>query len=125
MEGKRIYLQPVGTLLSAINDLIEIQRGKLTFWDLFQGEIRFIIRMYAFKWELRFTVLDIGLNRCQVKLEIGGERSGRECLVIREFALLDSLMINMAEIELQTCDADTKAGPPGAVHTAKPDASLV
>ena len=105
MGGKKIYLQPVVTLISAVNDLIEIQKGRITFSDTPNGKIHFLVKMYAFKWELRFSVKDIGLNRCQVELKISGEQSGHEKLINREFALLDSMLISLAEIELTANEA--------------------
>jgi len=100
MEGKRIYLQPTGTLISAINDLVEIQKGKITFSDKQGGVIHFSIKMYAFKWELQFAVRDIGQNRSQVSLLIGGEQHNQEKVISQEFALLDSILIGLAQIEI-------------------------
>ena len=100
MEGKKIYLQPMGTVIDAINDLIEMQKGRITYSDTPNGVVNFAVKMYAFKWELRFTVQDIGKNRCHVLLEIVGEERGREKFVRREFALLDTFLITGAEVEL-------------------------
>ena len=100
MEGKRTYLQPAGTVINAICDLIEIQKGKVTHSDTPHGEITFFVRMYAFKWELRFSVTDIGNNRCQARLEISGEGLGQEAFIQREFALLDTFLTTAAEIEI-------------------------
>ena len=99
-DGKRVYLQPIGTIISAIHDLIEIQKGKVTYADTVKGEVHFTVRMYAFKWDLRFTINDIGQNRCQVQLVIGGEQYSHEKVILQEFALLDSILIGLAQIEL-------------------------
>ena len=100
MEGKRIYLQPVGTVINAICDLIEIQKGKETYSDPSRGKVSFLVKMYAYKWEIRFSVTDIGKNRCQVQLEIGGEGLGQAQFIQREFALLDTFLTTLAEIEI-------------------------
>ena len=49
--------------------------------------------------EYRFTVTDTGKNRCRVQLEADGDTQRKKRHIIREFALLDSLLINDAEIE--------------------------
>lgn len=100
MIGRKIYLQPMGIVLDTINDIVELQKGKLTFSDTPHGKIHFLIKMYAFKWELRFSVMDIGNNRSQVQIEIEGEARGRENLIGREFALLDSMLVTGAQIEI-------------------------
>lgn len=101
MEASRIYLQPMGLVLDTINDIVELQKGKLTFSNTPNGEIHFCIKMYGFKWELRFTITDIGKNRCTVEIEVDGEKRGREKLIIREFALLDAMLVGGAQIELR------------------------
>lgn len=98
--GKRIYLQPMGMVLDTINDIVELQKGKLTYSDTPHGKINFLVKMYAFKWELSFTVTDIGKNRSQVQIEIDGDTQSKEKLILREFALLDSMLIAGAQIEI-------------------------
>ena len=100
MEGRKIYLQSVPTVLGAICDLIEIQKAKTTFSDTRHGKIHFQIKMYCFRWELRFAVADLGHSRTSVTLEILGEQRDRKNLTLREFALLDSMLAIGAEIEL-------------------------
>ena len=100
MEGRKIYLQPMGTVLSAVLDIVELQKGRVAYSDTPNGQIRFSVRMYGFKWELGFTVADIGKNRCTVQIEVAGEERGRERMVLREFALLDSMLLADSKIEL-------------------------
>ena len=100
MEGSKIYLQPCATVLSAVSDLAELQKGQFTFSDTHRGQIHFAIEMYAFRWELRFAVIDIGKNRSKVTIEAGGELRARRNLIRREFALLDSILLIGAEIEI-------------------------
>ena len=100
MEDEKIYLQPKCAVLNAICDIVELQKGRLTFSDTPHGLIHFSVRMYAFAWEIRFRVTDIGLNRCVVRIDIGGEARGRENMIFREFALLDSMLLIGAKIEI-------------------------
>lgn len=100
MEAQKIYLQPIEMVLAAINDLVELQNGKLTFSDTPHGKIHFLIRMYVSIWELKFTVADIGKNRSNVQLEVCGEPHDSQEMIEREFALLDSMLVIGAKTEL-------------------------
>lgn len=106
MKGEKIYLQPMGTVLDAVNDIVELQNGRLTFSDTPRGKIYFAVKMYVFEWELRFTVTDIGGNRSQVQIEIEGEARDGESLIHREFALLDSMLVTRAKIEMTEKEDD-------------------
>jgi len=92
LMNKKIYFHPVRTVLNAVNDIVELQKGRLTYSDTPHGKIHFLITMYAFEWELRFTVTDEGNGRSGVTLEIGGEKRDKEDLLRLEFALLDSML---------------------------------
>ena len=100
MQGNKIYLQPFGTALHVINDMVELQKGKIIFSDSPHGIIHFMVEMYGNKWEFRFTVTDIGKNRCNVKIGIENEARNSEELIERQFALLDSMLIVDAKMEL-------------------------
>ena len=104
MTGRKIYLQPRGTLLQAICDLVELQRGKYTFSDSPNGIIHFLVRMYHNKWEFKFIVKDIGQNRSGVELAVDGRAKDTEGVISREFALLDSMLAIGAEIELEDAE---------------------
>ncbi len=108
VQGKKVYLQPRGMLLDAVHDLVELQRGRKLKTDTPQGTVQFVISMYGFKWELHFTVTDVGKNRCQVRLEISGDPgTGVESIIHREFALLDSMLILGAKIEITDKEPST------------------
>ena len=92
MEDKKEYLKPMGTALQVINDLVELQNGKLTFSDTPHGKIFFSIEMYGNKWELQFTAEETGENHCSVKIAIEQAAQGGEEMLRREFALLDSML---------------------------------
>lgn len=89
----KIYLQPPGMILNAINDLVELQRAKLTFADIPRGKIHFQVEMYGFQWEYRFTVEDADANRSLVTLEIVGETTKKVDRAKKQFSLLDSMLI--------------------------------
>ena len=99
MVGKKVYLQPRGTVIDGICDLIEIQNGKVTLSDTPNGIVHFRVAMYGSKLELKFTVADIGRNRSFVRLEIVSDRS-HERFIQREFTLLDTFLVTGAEIEM-------------------------
>ena len=99
VTGKKIYLQPKGTILNAISDLAEMQKGKLAFSDTPNGIIHFFVTMYREKWEYRFLVQDIGENRSIVELEVDGNDEKKESILNREYALLDAIMSDVASIE--------------------------
>ena len=100
MTGRKIYLQPRGTLQDAISDLAELQKGKLTSHDPAGGKTHFLVKLYYKEWEYRFGLVDIGKGRCLVELEVDGNDSKAECVISREFSLLDSILIEGAKREL-------------------------
>ena len=99
MKGRLFYLQPRGTVLSAVSDLAELQRGKFTFSDTRNGVVHFSIRMYHNKWEFKFTVKDTGKNTSCVEIEIDGDDVRTESLISREYALLESIMLENLKVE--------------------------
>lgn len=90
MENVRSYPHPPGVVFCVILDMIELQNGKLTFSDSPHGLVHFMISMYGIRWKMKFAVEGIAENRCRVTLELGGEPAGRDQMMAREFALLDS-----------------------------------
>jgi hypothetical protein len=107
VTGTKVYLQSARYVLATIGDVVELQKGKVTYSDTPNGRICFTVKMYAYKWEFSFTVTDAGQNRCSVTIEAGGEELARDRMIRREFSLLDSLLIAGAEIEIAE---KTKAG---------------
>ena len=100
MTGKHFYLQPRGTVLNAVSDLAELQKGKFTFSDTGNGTVHFLVTLYHNKWEFRFSVKDTGKNTCCVVLETDGDDERAESLINREYALLDSILRENVRIEL-------------------------
>jgi len=98
--GSKVYLQPLNYVLAAIHDIKELQNGKGTFADIPNGRIDYAVRMYNQSWEYKFTVTDIGKNRCKVKIGTSGNERDKEENVLRMFALLDSMLVVNTKIEL-------------------------
>ena len=111
MVGNKMYLQPRGTVIDGICDLIEIQSGKITFSDTQNGVIHFRVIMYGSKWEMKFTVEDIGKNRSFVRLEVESDKS-HEKFIHREFTLLDTFLITGAEMEIENMQQYPNGGEP-------------
>ena len=101
MLGKKIYLQPMATVLGTIQDIIEMMKGKSTVGDTANGRISTHLTMYGYKWEVRFTVKDIGRNRSSVAVDIVGERLDKRKEIRSVFAFLDSMLLAEAEIEFE------------------------
>ena len=100
MEGNKEYPQPRGTVLNTIHDIAELQKARITYSDTPNGKINFITKMYAKKWEHRFTVTDIDKHRCRVKIEMGKDTTGSNDQIRREFALLDSMLLDDVRFEI-------------------------
>ena len=98
MEGKKAYLQSRDTVLGAVHDIVELTKGKNTVGDTANGKLSTHLTMYGYKWEVRFTVLDVGRNRSCATVEIVGERSDKRKEIQSMFALLDSMLLVGAEI---------------------------
>jgi len=112
LAGKKVYLQPMGMVLNTVNDIVELQKGKLTSSDTPNGKICFTVRMYGFMWEYRFSVTDIGQNRCCVQIEVEGDTRAREKKIRREFALLDSMLLTAAQLEITEDDEQKTCAEP-------------
>ena len=92
--GVKNYQVSATVMLNAINDLLELQRGEVTFVDIAQGKINFRVEMYDFEWEYRFTVEAVDELHSRVMLEVVGEAMHPANKIFRQFALLDSMLPN-------------------------------
>ena len=99
LTGTKYYLQPMGTMLNAIYDMQELQRGKTTISDEGNGKYGFTVTMYGKKVEYRFAVTDAGKNRSRVQIEADGDTSKNKRHILRELALLDAILVSDTEIE--------------------------
>jgi hypothetical protein len=92
LRNERIYLQPKPWLLNTILDAVELQRGEIVSADTAVGYIRYTTVLYGITREYRFRVADVPRNRTLVRLDVSGEGIDTEQEVLRQFALLESLM---------------------------------
>ena len=93
--GTREYRYSKLTMLGAINDLIELQKGGVTYRNLAKGQLFFTIEMYGFIWENRYTVEHLSEEASRVILTIEGRAHNKEEKIIGQFALLDSILIGI------------------------------
>lgn len=101
MTGDKLYFQPRDYVIAAIHDIKELQKGKGTFDDVPNGIIHFTVSMYNIRWGFRFSVTDIGRNRCKVEIGIAGDVQDKVDKILREYALLDSMLNINTQIELR------------------------
>jgi len=106
MTGYRVYLQPCEYVLNAIHDIKEMQNGKGVLSDVGSGMINFTVRMYHLKYEYQFYVTDIGKNRSKVEISIAGDVRSKDEKILREYALLDSMLIANTQIDLMKAKPD-------------------
>ena len=102
-------MQPRGTILDTIHDIVEFLRGRQTVSDTPRGKVSTRLTMYGFKWTVDFAVEDIGKNRSSVTIGIEGERRNKKKEIRSMFALLDSMLVGLAEIEYE--ESHAQAGP--------------
>ena len=98
--GNKLYFQPQDYVIAAVHDMKEMQKGKGTYDDIQNGIICFVVSMYHIKCEFKFTVRDIGKNRCKVEIVVVGDVQNKEDKILREYALLDSMLATSTKIEL-------------------------
>jgi len=110
MEGKKIYLQPRGTVINTILDIVELLRGKSFACDTPNGKINTQLSLYGYRWEVRFFVQDFGCNQCNVTIGIDGQRRDKKREIRSMFALLDSMLLTEAEIKYAEKEADLVCG---------------
>ena len=91
--GKREFKWPMTTMLNAINDLIELQKGEITSDDISQGKISFKVEMYGFIWENHFVVTQKDEGSSIVTLTLDGDVTKRAVRISRQLALLESLLV--------------------------------
>ena len=91
--GVRVFSCPTPVLLAAVHDLVELQKGDVTFIDKKTGRIYFTVEMHGFAWEYRFTVEDSGCGRSRVALEVCGiDAKDPAIKAARQLSLLESIL---------------------------------
>ena len=100
MTKSKKYLQPKDMLLNAIHDVAELQKGTTLLCDTSRGLINLNVTVYGCSWEYKFSVTDIGGERCDVRISLEGEVSDILRLIDHEFALLDYVLVDRAIADL-------------------------
>ena len=65
-----------------------------------RGNIHLLVKVYESEWEYRITVADTEWNMSEVAIELIGEDTDAHRLIDHEFALLDYILKDRAQIEL-------------------------
>lgn len=94
MNEERRYRESRDTVLVIINDMVELQSGKLTLSDTANGRIHFRTRMYGIWHDFHFMVSDTD-DGCLVNIEMNDKHAPD--MIYRAFVLLESLMANRPE----------------------------
>ena len=95
----KIYPHSRGNILNTISDIVELQKAKFSYSDSPNGKIHFYVKMYAYKWEFRFTVIAKGEKQSQVTLEVAGDETGKDNMLRRELYLLDTMLASEEQLD--------------------------
>ena len=99
MADATVYLQPGAMVFEALLDLMELQKGDEVESDPSGGKHHFETTLYGVVWGIRFTIMEIDRTRCAVSVEVAskdgnGDTEGfAEIMALREYALLDSMLL--------------------------------
>ena len=99
MADAVVYLQPSAMVFEALLDLMELQKGDEVESDPAGGKHYFETTLYGIVWEIRYTITEIDRTRCAVRIEVAskdgnGDTEGyAEIMALREYALLDSMLL--------------------------------
>ena len=100
VKGTKTYGRTKSQIINTIYDIIELQKGELILSDTRLGNIHYELKMYDYVWELLYTITDTGTGNCSVSIRIIGERRDKAREIRREFALLDMMLSEGAEVEM-------------------------
>ena len=99
MEGKKTYQKSKSYILNTLYDIIELRCGEVILCDILQGKILCQVSMYDYVWQLQFGITEIGTRKCEVSIQVVGERQDKAKEIRREFALLDSMLDGGADVK--------------------------
>jgi len=88
------------TLTFYIYDIIELKSGEMILCDTLQGKLLYQVTMYDYVWQLLFGITEIGTGKCEVGIQVIGERQDKVKEIRREFALLDMMLEGGAEVRI-------------------------
>ena len=110
MEGKKTYFKSKSMILETIHDIIELQNGSMLISDSIRGKVLYRIEMYGHEWQILYTITTTKSEECQVTISISGERRDKAKEINRQFALLDSLLNGVDQVEI-TLSEEEKPKP--------------
>jgi hypothetical protein len=88
--SERVYLWPPEWVMNAVLDVVELQKGEVTFSG--ENVIQYSIGMYGKRHDYKITLTGVPRNRCRVKISENGASSIQSLLIV-QFAILESLML--------------------------------
>jgi len=92
MTGKKVFTEPRGRIMNVIYDIIELQNARLLISDAVHGKILYRVMQYDYEWELFYTITESSTSKCTLTLELIGDRPDKEKEILRQLALLVSLL---------------------------------
>ena len=99
MHGTRTYSKTKSYILNTLYDIIEMQNGELILCDARDGKLLYSLTMYAYDWQLLYSIAEIGRDRCEVSISVVGERQDAKREIRRSFALLDAMLEGGADVK--------------------------
>ena len=100
MEGIKTYPKAKSYILNTLYDIIELRGGEVIFCDTLQGKLQYRVSMYDYVWQLQFGITEIGTGKCEVGIQVIGERQDKAMEIRREFALLDMMLEGGANVKI-------------------------
>jgi len=100
MEGKKTYPKSKSYILNTLYDIIELRSGEMILCDTLQGKLLYQVTMYDYVWQLLFGITEIGIGKCEVGIQVVGERQDKAKEIRREFALLDMMLEGGADVRI-------------------------
>jgi hypothetical protein len=100
VEGKKTYAKPKSYILNTLYDIIELQSGEIVLCDTIQGKLLYQVSMYDYVWQLLCGITEIGSGKCEVGIQVIGERQDKAKEIRREFALLDMMLEGGADVRI-------------------------
>lgn len=99
-SNERSYPLPFMTVFGAVQDVMELQKGKAIFSDSANGRLDFATLMYGKKQLNRFAVTPQE-SGCSVRLNIEGGPANESNNLLGMFALLDSILTRYSLVDRQ------------------------
>jgi len=100
VHGKKSYSQSKRDIFVILYDVIELQKGEMIVSDTRSGKLLYSLTMYDYVWELLYDIAEIDTGKCEISIQVTGERFNKKAEILRQFALLDSMLNGGADVKL-------------------------